>query len=215
VATAHTEDDQAETVLLRLLRGAGARGLAGIAPRRGHLIRPLLAVTRDELRGELVACGQRWREDVTNEDVAIPRNRVRHELLPYLAQHFNPSVTRALARFADLSRGDERWIEGVVEIQASRAISARDGGVTLNVPIVAEAPEALARRLARRALEMANPGHACSVAEVELLLSVVHGEQGAAEISGLRVERFRNSEVLINRAVLKRPRRRGIPPAEL
>jgi tRNA(Ile)-lysidine synthase len=215
VATAHTEDDQAETVLLRLVRGAGARGLAGIAPRRGHLIRPLLAVTRDELRGELVACGQRWREDVTNEDVAIPRNRVRHELLPYLAQHFNPSVTRALARFADLSRGDERWIEGVVEIQASRAISARDGRVTLNVPIVAEAPEALARRLARRALEMANPGHAYSVEEVELLLSVVHGEQGAAEISGLRVERFRNSEVLINRAVPKRPRRRGIRPAEL
>jgi tRNA(Ile)-lysidine synthase len=179
------------------------------------LIRPLLAVTRDELRGELVACGQRWREDVTNEDVAIPRNRVRHELLPYLAQHFNPSVTRALARFADLSRGDERWIEGVVEIQASRAISARDGRVTLNVPIVAEAPEALARRLARRALEMANPGHAYSVEEVELLLSVVHGEQGAAEISGLRVERFRNSEVLINRAVPKRPRRRGIRPAEL
>jgi tRNA(Ile)-lysidine synthase len=214
VATAHTENDQAETVLLRLVRGTGGRGLAGMAPRRGHLIRPLLATTREELRGKLASRHQPWREDATNADVAIPRNRVRHELLPYLEQHFNPAMTRALARLADLSRGDEAWADSLVDSAVANALSTRDGAVSLNVSRLLAAPEALARRLARRALELANPGRACTVEEVDLVLAVVHGDRPAAEISGLRAERFRNSEVLIKRAVAPRPRRRGIAPAK-
>ena len=214
IATAHTQNDQAETLLLRLVRGAGSRGLAGIAPRRGHLIRPILSITRDELRDELTMRQQPWREDVTNADVAIPRNRVRHELLPYLQKHFNPAVTRALARLADVARADEAWADGMVEAAATATISTQDGTVSLNVSRLAASPEALARRLARRALELANPGRASTVEEVDLLLAVVHGERAAAEISGLRVERFRNSEVLIKRAAPQRPRRRGILPAK-
>jgi tRNA(Ile)-lysidine synthase len=214
VATAHTLNDQAETVLLRLVRGAGGRGLAGIAPCRAHLIRPLLTVARDELRAELTGRGEIWREDASNEDLAIPRNRVRHELLPYLAQHFNASVTRALARLADVARADEAWAEKRVEEAAHDAISTRGDEVSLDVSRFVTAPEALARRLARRALELANPGRACTVEEVDVLLAVVHGDRAAVEISGLRVERFRNSEVLIKKADPRRPRRRGITPAE-
>src|SRR5579872_4050070 len=77
-AVGHTKDDQAETFLLRLLRGAGARGLAGIYPRAGRVIRPLIDVERDALRMYLAARGQRFRDDASNADVAIPRNRVRH-----------------------------------------------------------------------------------------------------------------------------------------
>jgi tRNA(Ile)-lysidine synthase len=214
VGTAHTENDQAETVLLRLVRGAGGRGLAGMAPQRGHLIRPLLAITRDELRAELASIHQPWREDASNADVAIPRNRVRHELLPYLEQHFNPAMTRALARLADVARADEAWADSLVDAAAADAVSTRDGAVSLNVSRLTAAPEALRRRLARRALELANPDRSCTVEEVDLVLAVVHGDRPAAEISGLRVERFRNSEVLIKRAVPQRPRRRGIAPAK-
>ena len=75
IAVAHTRDDQTETVLLRLVRGAGPAGLAGIAPRRDHLVRPLLELTRAELRGYLESIGESWHEDATNEDRAIARNR--------------------------------------------------------------------------------------------------------------------------------------------
>jgi tRNA(Ile)-lysidine synthase len=214
VATAHTENDQAETILLRVVRGAGGRGLSGIAPRRDYLIRPLLTMTRDALQAELTARGQTWREDLTNADLAIPRNRVRHELLPYLEQHFNPAVQHALARLADVSRADESWADALVDAALTDVISTQNGNVSLNVSRVTASPEALARRFVRRALALANPGRGCTVEEVDLVLAVVHGDRTAAEISGLRVERFRNSEVLITRAVPQRPRRRGITPAK-
>ncbi len=94
VAVAHTADDQAETVLLRLLRGAGPRGLRGILPVRGTVVRPLLDCTRAALRADLTRRGETWVDDATNADVAQPRNRVRHELiLPLLAGRFQPAVT--------------------------------------------------------------------------------------------------------------------------
>ena len=84
VATGHTMDDQAETVMLRLLRGAGTRGLSGIRARRNNVIRPLLHCRRSDVRQLLVARGETWREDSSNDDVAILRNRIRHELMPVL-----------------------------------------------------------------------------------------------------------------------------------
>lgn len=213
VATAHTENDQAETVLLRLVRGMGGRGLAGIAPRRAHVIRPLLACTRDELRAELEARGQEWREDATNADVANPRNRVRHELLPYLATHFNPSISRALARFAELSRGDEAWITEIVERLSRDLVCSQGQEVRIDAVALAGVPEGLARRVVRHALETANPGRSSSVEEIELVLAVAAGRRTAAEISALRVELVADSAVLIKRAPTGRPRRRGTGPA--
>ena len=90
VALGHTRDDQAETVLLRLIRGAGPRGLAAMYPRKGHIIRPLLGVKRDALRAWLGERHVPFVEDETNADVSIPRNRVRAELLPLLTARFNP-----------------------------------------------------------------------------------------------------------------------------
>ena len=209
VATAHTEDDQAETVLLRIVRGAGGRGLGGIRPKRDHLIRPLLAVTRQELRAELAARGQDWREDATNTDLANPRNRARHAVLPYLAQHFNPAVSRALARLADVARGEEAWLDQIADRVSRERIRALDGHVHLDVTGFADLPEGLARRVARRALETANPARAYAVRDLDRLVSVATGGLAAAEISGLRVERFRDSEVLLKEAHNQRPRRRG------
>jgi tRNA(Ile)-lysidine synthase len=104
VATAHTRDDQAETVLHRLIRGAGLRGLRGIAGGRDlggevRLLRPMLTVARTEVIAYLREIGQPWREDATNRDPAFTRNRIRHELLPLL-RTFNPAIEEALARTA-------------------------------------------------------------------------------------------------------------------
>jgi len=209
VATAHTEDDQAETVLLRIVRGAGGRGLAGIRPRRAHLIRPLLAVSRQELRDTLAARGQDWREDLTNADLTTPRNRVRAELLPYLATHFNPSITRALARLADVAGEEDAWLDELVQTIGHEAIRAVDGELRLDVTRFARLPGGLARRLARLALETAIPGRTFATRDLDRLLAVVARSSAAIEISGLRVERFCDSEVLIKKAHSKRPRRRG------
>ncbi len=209
VATAHTEDDQAETVLLRIVRGAGGRGLAAIRPQRGHLIRPLLSITRDDLRRELAARGQDWREDVTNADLANPRNRVRHELLPYLQRYFNRSITQSLARLADMAGADESWIEALVDDQSGKVVRVEGGLVSLNVSGLRALPEGLARRVVRRALELAHPDSACDLKDADSVIAVAAGRAAAAEFSGLRVERFRDSAVLIKKAGESRPRHRG------
>jgi tRNA(Ile)-lysidine synthase len=112
VATAHTLDDQAETVLHRLLRGAWTEGLSGIHPvvrcERGEILRPFLGVRRAEIEAWLRALGQAWREDATNADTAFTRNRIRHALLPQLAD-FNPRIAEQLAHMALIARDEEAW----------------------------------------------------------------------------------------------------------
>src|SRR5207248_1258794 len=113
VATAHTLDDQAETVLLRLIRGAGTRGLAGIYPRVtvqehgrqvcGEIVRPLLETRRLELREYLKQLKQSWREDASNLDLKHGRNRVRQVLLPLLEHEFNPEASERLSELAEIA----------------------------------------------------------------------------------------------------------------
>ena len=117
VAVGHTLDDQAETLLLRMLRGAGPRGLSGMHPRSGSVVRPLLACRRDDLKSWLAdrrargmpACD--YVTDETNADVTIPRNRVRLELIPFLQARFNPSIVETLANEAALFRDIWTWME--------------------------------------------------------------------------------------------------------
>lgn len=115
VATAHHADDQVETLLLRLLRGTGLQGLGGMAPcavvQGLTLIRPLLEVTHEDLVAFLEAHGLRWREDASNRDTAILRNRVRLELLPFLAAHFQGAVRANLLRTASAVRDDQAWLD--------------------------------------------------------------------------------------------------------
>jgi tRNA(Ile)-lysidine synthase len=104
IATGHTADDQAETVLMRVLAGAGVRGLAAIPPVRGRVIRPLLDVRRPALRELLVAAGLPWLEDPTNQDRRFARNRIRHDVLPVLAGAVDTDVVPLLVRTARLAR---------------------------------------------------------------------------------------------------------------
>jgi len=124
IATGHTLDDQAETVLMRMMRGTGTRGLAGIYPSvelqdefdepLGLVIRPLLSVRREELGQYLKDLGQPWREDASNRDPRFTRNRVRHLLLPLLEQEFNPSIAEGLSELSEFARGEEDYWENEI-----------------------------------------------------------------------------------------------------
>jgi len=124
VALAHTLDDQAETVLMRILRGAGSRGLAGIYPtqEQRHLVRPLLATSRREVEAYLAALGQPWREDSSNLDLAHTRNRIRHHLLPVLERDFNAGIRQTLAELAELARGEAAYWDAEVSSLLPRLV---------------------------------------------------------------------------------------------
>jgi tRNA(Ile)-lysidine synthase len=203
VATAHTLDDQAETVLLRIARGTGLRGLGGIAPVRDGRIRPLLEVTRAELQDELEARRETWREDATNADLANPRNRVRHELLPYLRMHFNPSVHRSLARLAELARVEDDWMERSAADAAESVMDVGDDIVRLHQERLLALPDAIQRRVVQLALETSTAGRSSSLDDVDAVRAVASGKAAAGEVSGVRVEHSSGSVVLINRSVAK------------
>jgi tRNA(Ile)-lysidine synthase len=148
VALGHTRDDQAETVLFRIVRGSGLTGLAGIHPNTDdNFIRPLIQVTRAEIETYLNDRGIVWREDLTNGDLGFARNRIRRELLPQLAREWNPRITDALANLGDLAFEEERWwSEQLLGIEvADGAIEIRDSELTVM-------PRAVARRWIRKAI---------------------------------------------------------------
>lgn len=207
VATAHTRDDQAETYLMRLIRGAGPTGLAGIRPRSGRVVRPLLQVSRRELRAYLAARGQTFREDETNRDPAVTRNRVRHELIPLLEARFSPSIVDALARGAAIARADAAWIEAAVDAAAGTIVTAGAEEVTVDAAALRREPPALARRLARRALEHVGRRRV-GFDHVERFLALAGAAGsggGGADFPGCRVER--RGPLLVVRPA----RRRGAP----
>ena len=157
IAVGHSRDDQAETFLLRLLRGAGPRGLASIRPRAGRVVRPLLEMSRGEVRTYAAQRGLRFREDETNADVSVPRNRVRHELLPLLTR-FSPSAVEVLARSAETAREDEEFLDGTAIDLAGSIVLLTDQGAALEARSLRQLHPALASRVVRSALERAAPG---------------------------------------------------------
>jgi len=168
IATAHTLDDQAETVLLRMVRGAGTRGLAGIyprlsapssqfpeigQPRPAAIVRPLLSVRRKDLEAYLDGIGQIWREDKSNRDLRYARNRVRHEILPRLEQGLNPAVQEVLAETAEIARAEEEyWQRKTHELLQSGWQGGMEQGA-IKASVLADLPLALQRRVVRAAAE--------------------------------------------------------------
>jgi tRNA(Ile)-lysidine synthase len=171
VATAHTLDDQAETVLMKMLRGAWTEGLGGIAPvvtmKGGCIVRPLLEVTRAEVVAYLEGRGEPWREDSTNQELTFTRNRVRHTLLPQLRE-FQPRIAEQLSRMAAVARDEESWwtrelarvmpgmvLPGKPVRGGGRANSTRPGeaGVAMELERLRALHPALQRRVLRAAAE--------------------------------------------------------------
>jgi len=208
VATGHTLDDQAETVLLRLLRGAGARGLTGIRARRGMVIRPLLECRREALRAYLAARGEAFREDASNADLGIPRNRVRHELLPVI-DRIAPGARRALARVAALAADDETFFRGLVTELTSSVVLSSEG---VRLEALGAHPPALARRLARWAVERVAPDAALTVRHLDAMVGLAASRAGSGhlDLPGVVVER-RGTSLFV---VAATGRRRATPGAQ-
>ena len=182
VLLGHTRDDQAETVLLGLARGSGARSLAGMAAQRGRYRRPLLDLPRDVVRA--AAAGHATWDDPHNADPAYARARVRRDVLPGLERDLGPGVTAALARTAALLRADADALDGWA---AEAHASATAGGVGLDVTVLAGLPAAVRTRVLRRAAIDAgcpatdlDAGH---VAELDRLVTDWHG-QGPLHLPG-------------------------------
>ena len=193
IAVGHTLDDQAESLLMRLLRGSGTRGLAGTYPVvDGLFIRPLLGVRRTEIVAWLKSRRQAYRVDPSNRDTTLTRNRVRRRLIPLLEREFNPAVAEVLARSAGLLRDEETWMDDLAQAAFRSAATVDPGGVSLAAPALVAMPRALLRRVLRRAVEEVR-GHLLGldfrhVEEMERLLS----RPGLASIDmpgGLRVAR--------------------------
>ena len=164
VATAHTRDDQAETVLAKFLRGAWTEGLSGIHPVvqfiEGRILRPLLGASRAEIEAYLGRLGQGWREDSSNRHLSFTRNRIRHELLPVL-ENWNPRLREHLVQMAELARDEEAWWRAELERLGPKLIlpgrpvrgggRAAGDGLAIEVARLEELPAAVQRRVLRYA----------------------------------------------------------------
>jgi len=181
VAVGHSRDDQAETFLLRLLRGSGTRGLGSIRPKAGIVIRPLLDVSRGQLRQFAADHGMASREDATNADVTIPRNRIRHELLPYLQRSFSPRIVEVLAREAELAQDDEEKLESEAIEKAGSVVLSSTASVRIDARELGSLHPALASRVARRALQRLAGDRFVGFEQVQRFLAFArHGTPGQA-----------------------------------
>ena len=196
VATAHTADDQAETVLGRLLRGSGAAGISGILPQRDKIVRPLLDVRRSDLRAWAAERRLEWREDPSNMDMRFLRNRIRHELMPQLERDYNPGIVEVLCHAAEIARAEEvHW--RIETEEAARMLEPVEGGWKLPLVKLVQLSEGLQRRLLRAAIMRAKGNlRRIDFRHVEQIrrLALDGGDTGRGprkviELPGCRVER--------------------------
>jgi len=154
-ALGHQADDNAEEVLMDLLRGSGKTGLSGIAPvRENRYVRPLIRLTRSEIIAYLEAEGLTYRIDETNTDTRFLRNRIRHELIPFLSNDYNPNISHNLNRMANLFREEETWIEEIITTLFQECLLREEKGtIHLSASTLRALPAAPRRRILRRSIE--------------------------------------------------------------
>ena len=197
IAVGQTVDDQAETFLLKLARGAGPAGLGGIYAVKGRVVRPLLEVGRSELRDYLAATGQSWVEDETNADLGNPRNRVRHTVLPDLERALGLPARRAFARAAALLGEDALWLDALAAETLTSLSQAGPDGLELDSDRLRAIPVPLARRILFQALRSRANGREVSLDHAQSALDVLSGLAAGAELPGSRVELRGKKLVLI------------------
>jgi len=188
LAVGHTLDDQAETVLLKLMRGAGPAGLGGVYPRKGQVVRPLLGVSREELRAWLTSLGQPWVEDESNADLSNPRNRVRHRVLPELDAAYGGATRPSIARAAELAREDGQWLDELAARRFESLARSCQDCLELNAAALLAEPLPLLRRVLLQAMRGRSGGKEVGQEHVETALNVLWGYARAADVPGSRWE---------------------------
>ncbi len=181
IATAHNADDNAETVLLNLARGTGIKGLCGIPPVRGNIVRPLLAVSREEIEAYLAENGLEHVEDSSNASDDYARNRIRHHVLPMLRE-INSGAVENICRSSELLRRDEEHMNA----EAAAFLEKSFVGKSLPVSTLLELPESLMSRVLRKAC-----GISLGETHVKALIKLCRSDEkhAHADIPGMRVTR--------------------------
>jgi tRNA(Ile)-lysidine synthase len=198
VAVGHTRDDQAETLLLKLIRGAGLTGLGGIYPRRGAIVRPLLDVARTDLRSYLETRGQSWVDDETNEDLENPRNRIRRLVLPELDRAYGSATSPAIARAATLIREDGAYLDEASERRYAEIAGLLPDGVEIDAAALMLDPAPIRRRVLLKALRAVSGNREVGLDHVDGALRVLSGACGPMDAPGSRVELRRGRLVLFH-----------------
>ncbi len=193
IAVGHTRSDQAETVLFRILRGAGGAGLAGVRPVVGeHIVRPLFEVTREDVMAYLGGHGYDYKLDSSNLDPGRDRNRLRHDLLPHLRSNWNPNIVNTLANMAEWSRAEEEDWTARLPALAKTHLTAADGGIGFQVDSLRPLSLAATRRLLRHAIEQVRGDlRGIDFNHVESLRRLSDETQGGGQLDlpGLKAQR--------------------------
>ncbi|MBU3911846.1 MAG: tRNA lysidine(34) synthetase TilS [Candidatus Omnitrophica bacterium] len=158
IAVGHTKDDQAETILMRMIRGSGLSGLGGMNPVKDMkgmvVIRPLINATRQEIEGFIKECGLKCRHDSSNDEVVFTRNKVRHELIPYLEDRFNPNIKEVLVNMAENLRTEDEFLEKFSSRKFKiMSKKSRSGYITVDIGKFKKQPHAIKKRIIRSALK--------------------------------------------------------------
>ncbi|HPT69821.1 MAG TPA: tRNA lysidine(34) synthetase TilS [Syntrophomonas sp.] len=186
IATAHHQDDQAETVLLHLLRGAGMPGLRGIMPRNGKLIRPLLHQSKQNLLNYLQKNQISYCIDQSNQDQTFLRNRIRHQLIPLLQNEYNPRIAENLSRLAEIIRADNDFLEQIMQQYWTKLVrSMDDQGLEIDLDGFKVLPLAARRRLTIMALSAVGGPTGWEARDIEKVLQLLH-KSGSAKILQLK-----------------------------
>jgi len=199
IASGHTRDDQAETFLLKLIRGAGLSGLGGIYPRRGILVRPLLDASRNDLRDYLRTRGESWVEDETNADVTNPRNRIRHRVIPELDAAYGGPTTMSIARAAGLAREDGAWLDELADRRYGELSTGDRDGLTFDAAQLAAEPEPIRRRILLKALREVADLREVALEHVDTAAEILNGTSAGADLPAARLELRRGKLVLLRK----------------
>jgi tRNA(Ile)-lysidine synthase len=179
IATGHTLDDQAETFLMRLLRGSGLQGLSGIYPLvDGLIIRPLLRVERKDVEAYLRTKKAAFVIDSSNADRRFLRNRIRHELVPFFQNEFDPSIVSRIGKITSILQEDEAVLNRIAKAEAGKAIQKRDGLLCLDWKFLSSLSRGLARRVVREYIcALRGDLRRISFDDIEALLSLETGKE--------------------------------------
>jgi tRNA(Ile)-lysidine synthase len=209
VATGHTANDQAETVLLRLVRGSGTRGLGAIYPKlETGIVRPFLSMTREEVETEIASRGLRYRIDSTNLETRFARNKVRLELLPWLAKELNPTIVKSLNDLAERAREDEKYLEQQAREQLRLLRTRSDGEQRIRARALADLHPAVGRRVIRQMIAELRGGlEGITHTHVEDLRGLARHSQSGKRLCIPEVVAMKEFDWL----VLISPARRGQP----
>ncbi|HYP14525.1 MAG TPA: tRNA lysidine(34) synthetase TilS [Bryobacteraceae bacterium] len=193
IATGHTMNDQAETVLYRLIRGSGTAGLAGLHPVAGTLVRPLIGCKRSEVEQYARAQGLSWRTDSSNLDLRFARNRIRHQLLPNILEDHNPSVVEVLAATANVARDEHAFWEAEIDRSSAELFEISANAVLFRADEFCRLSPAIQRRLLRRAIELVKGDlRTIGVVHIEQMLSLAQRSEGHGRTQASGIDVFRS-----------------------